>query len=100
MRPIREEEIQELLKSAQPSRFNNANPMRQKKEIVSLDDHHICQLLSGHPHAISLAAPLLQDKSLKKLYDLLNSPEIIEWLKIEGIEAPIASLKVSLDTSV
>ena len=58
-------------------------------------------LLGGHPHAISLAAPLLQDKTLKELYALLNSNEIMDWLRIEGIEGtPLASLKVSLDTSI
>jgi hypothetical protein len=39
------------------------------------------EILKGHPHAISLAAPLLQNKKLKELYELLNSDEIMNWLE-------------------
>ncbi|CDW83802.1 nb-arc domain protein [Stylonychia lemnae] len=100
MRPIKENEIEDLLSNPNSGVVFNSNPVQQKKNITRLDEHHICTLLGGHPHAISLAAPLLQDKSLKELYALLNSREIIEWLQIEGIEGPLASLKVSLDTSI
>ena len=32
---------------------------------------------------------------------MLNSNEIMDWLRIEGMEGtPLASLKVSLDTSI
>ena len=65
-----------------------------------LDDHHMCELLAGHPHAISLVAPLLQNKTLSELYKLLNSQDIMNVLRDEGIGAPLASLKVSLDTSI
>jgi hypothetical protein len=59
------------------------------------------EILKGHPHAISLAAPLLQDKKLKELYYLLNSEEINEWLENQGIkDGAVGSLKVSMDISI
>ena len=74
MRPIEQKEIQDLLKLAEPTRFFNSNPHthRENKDSMKPYEHHIFLLLGGHPHAISLAAPLLQDKSLKELYSLLN----------------------------
>ncbi len=59
------------------------------------------EILKGHPHAISLAAPLLQNKKLKELYELLNSDEIMNWLENQGIkDTPMSSLKVSMDVSI
>jgi hypothetical protein len=59
------------------------------------------EILKGHPHAISLAAPLLQNKKLKELYELLNSDEIMNWLDMQGIkDDPMGSLKVSMDISI
>lgn len=59
------------------------------------------EILKGHPHAISLAAPLLQNKKLKELYELLNSDGIINWLENEGYKNdPMGSLKVSMDISI
>lgn len=59
------------------------------------------EILKGHPHAISLAAPLLQDKRLKELYGLLNSDEIMNWLENQGIkDDSMGSLKVSMDISI
>ena len=59
------------------------------------------EILKGHPHAISLAAPLLQNKKLKELYELLNSDDIMNWLENQGIkDDPMGSLKVSMDISI
>lgn len=68
MRPIDNAEIQELLKAAEPTRVWDSNPLRENKNSLKLEEHHILHLLGGHPHAISLAAPLLQEKKLKELY--------------------------------
>lgn len=57
MRPIKDSEIEELLKSADPRRVLHSNPLKTK--TTRLDEHHMCFILGGHPHAISLAAPLL-----------------------------------------
>jgi hypothetical protein len=57
-------------------------------------------LLGGHPHAVSLAAPLLADKSLTELYKQLNSNRIMDCLRVQGIEDSMASLQISLDVSI
>lgn len=59
MRPISDREIQELLRSGDPARVLHSNPLRASKNSTRLDEHHMTILLGGHPHAISLAAPLL-----------------------------------------
>mmetsp|Transcript_10357 Transcript_10357/g.10388 ORF Transcript_10357/g.10388 Transcript_10357/m.10388 type:complete len:304 (-) Transcript_10357:33-944(-) len=101
MRPIDDNEIQELFSSAEPVRVLHSNPHRETKSSSKLEEHHILHLLGGHPHAISLAAPLLQDKSLKELYSILNSYDILDVLGSDHIEGKlIAPLKVSLETSI
>jgi len=67
MREITKQEIDELLKTISLRQLHS-NPLQRKQIPESLEDHHMTALLGGHPHAISLAAPLLQDKSLKELY--------------------------------
>ncbi len=48
-----------------------------------------------------MAAPLLQDKSLKELYSILNSYDILDVLGTDEKEGKqIAPLKVSLETSI
>ena len=59
MRPITDQEIAELLKMHEPARVLHSNPLRASKNSMRLDEHHMTQLLGGHPHAISLAAPML-----------------------------------------
>lgn len=66
-----------------------------------MGDHHLFKLLGGNPHAITLAAPLLLKMSMKELYLLLNSKEMHEVLKVEGItDSTVASLRVSLEASI
>jgi hypothetical protein len=58
-------------------------------------------LFGGNPHAIILAAPLLMKMKLKELYMLLNSKEMHEVLKIDGIkDSTVASLRLSLELSI
>lgn len=55
-REITDKEIEELL-MIRPDKVLNSNPMR--KVQGKFESHHIFDILKGHPHAISLAAPLL-----------------------------------------
>jgi len=59
------------------------------------------KLLGGNPHAIILAAPILLKMTLKELYMLLNSKEMHEILKVDGItDSTVASLRMSLEASI
>lgn len=57
-RKIEDQEIEELLR-IRPDKVLHSNPLRQKEEQTGLESHHMFEILKGHPHAISLAAPLL-----------------------------------------
>ena len=75
----------------------------EPSEMYGLMDHPILNLLSGHPHAISLAVPLLQDKTLSQLYDMLKSQPletlVIPDLPNDELDAA-RSFAVSLEVSV
>ncbi|CAI2377825.1 unnamed protein product [Moneuplotes crassus] len=75
-RKILEEEMKELLSSTKSnsSPFTNASP--------SLVNHPLFLLLGGHPQAISLAAPLLQYKSLTELFNNLSDSSVLSPNKI------------------
>lgn len=79
-RPIEQDEIEELLR-IKPEKVLHFNPFKRDDSKGGLENHHMFEILKGHPHAISLAAPLLQNKKLKELYELLNSDEIMNWLE-------------------
>ena len=72
-------------------------------ELSALDGHPIFSLLSGHPHAIALTAPLLQDKSLDQLYDLVKLQKV-DALVVPDIPADeldaTRSFAISLQISV
>lgn len=68
-REIHDKEIEELLR-IKPEKLLHSNPMSSK--CSGLESHHMFEILKGHPHAISLAAPSLQYKRLSELYALLN----------------------------
>lgn len=71
------------------------------KQVTNWAHHRIFELLSFNPHAITLAAPLLQNMSLKELYLHLDSHEITSVLEVEGIKnTEISSLKISLEVSL
>ncbi len=73
--------------------------MKDKK--LTLSEHNLFKLFGGNPHAIILAAPLLMKMSLKELYLCLNSNEMLEVLKVDGISnSTVASLRLSLEASI
>jgi hypothetical protein len=100
-REIEQREIDDLLR-VKPNKMLGFNPMGEQK--CGLQNHHMFQILRGHPHAISLAAPLLQNKTLKELYDILNSDKIMNWLRSQDMKdsemSSMTSLKVSMDISI
>ena len=72
-REIKNPELQELLQCTIPKRCKISQSINVKlrdevSETVTLLDHPFTALLGGHPQAISLAAPLLETKSLKRLF--------------------------------
>jgi len=75
----------------------------KESELSALEGHPILDFLSGHPHAISLAAPLLQDKTLDQLYNLLKSQSVdaleVPDIPKEELDAT-KSFAVSLQVSV
>ena len=71
-RDIKNKEILQLL-SCNPSKDN------QNKTLLN---HQFTELLGGHPQAISLAAPLLEYKSLKELYLEFCNSNIMDALEV------------------
>lgn len=65
-----------------------------------LGEHPIIYLLGGHPQAISLAAPLLEDNNLLDLYEILNSARFFEHLHTGLADNSLYSLQASLDLSL
>ncbi len=66
-----------------------------------MTEHHLFKILAGNPHAITLAAPILIKMKLKDLYLLLNSKEMHDVLKVDGIkDSTVASLRLSLEASI
>lgn len=78
----------------QPKKVNKNRKLR-------IEDHHLCTLLGGHPHAISLVAPFLQNnRRLADLYKmLLNVMSSEDFMSDMNNLDPTHSLKVSMDTS-
>jgi len=78
--------------------------LKKGASFVTLEGHHLMQILGGHPQAISLAAGLIVERSLKDLYKLLLSHSILDVLKVEDLTEDEAksmnSMQVSLDVSV
>lgn len=84
LRKITEDEIKELFEVQTPTQIafstpflgNNEEEKKSKQTSVKpklrVEDHHLCLLLGGHPHAISLYAPFLQNNGrLADLYKML-----------------------------
>lgn len=67
-----------------------------------LGEHPIIYLLGGHPQAISLAAPLLEEHDLLEFYEILNSTKFFEELHagLGGPDNSLYSLQASLDLSL
>ena len=99
-RDIDDDEIEELLQYEIPS----DNPIRQqfpnyKKDVLTLINHPLILMLGGHPYSISLAAPMLENKTLTELFQQLLSTNIIDGLE-ENENQPYASLRLSLEISI
>lgn len=74
-----------------------------KKALNQLSQHPVLQFLGGHPQAIALAAPLLQDRSLNQVQESLLSRGVHE---LQVVDTPqdqrcaVNTLIVSLDVSI
>jgi hypothetical protein len=75
-RNISREELQDLLNF-------NLNPRPEQEDERNLLNHPFTEMLGGHPQAISLAAPLLEYKSLKELYSAFCDSNIMDALEIQ-----------------
>ena len=105
-RRISNDEIKELLHCDIPRdsklgqslnfRFN----MRRGDEL-KLVDHPFAILLGGHPQAISLAAPMLKDKTLKNLFLAFCKTNLMDVIDDSiNIKTAQTSLRVSLELSI
>ena len=63
-----------------------------------LEKHPLFQKMNGHPHAISLIAPLAKENTLVEIYQLLHSKTFADSYKNSA--HPLLPLKLSLDTSI
>ena len=99
-REIDADEIEELLNCEIPS----DSPIWQQfpnyqKDAITLSNHPLILMLGGHPYSISLAAPMLEYKTLKELFQQLLSTNIIDGLEDNEIQS-YASLRLSLEISI
>lgn len=72
-RKIKQDELRQLLCSKIPKNCQIAQTLKIKNQKISdglltLVDHPFTELLGGHPQAISLAAPLLEYKTLREVF--------------------------------
>lgn len=73
----------------------------QEKRKKNLLNHPFTVLLGGHPQAISLAAPLLEYKSLKELFLAFCNSNMMDALSISSeSQNKNTSLRVSLELSI
>jgi len=99
-REIDNDEIEELLEYQIP----NNHPIHQhfpkiNKSEVNLSNHPFILMLGGHPQAISLAAPMLENQSLKELFQQLLDTNIMDVLGFQENQS-YASLRLSLEISI
>ena len=100
-RDISIEEIKKLLEADDSVNIGNHNDysgMHYNECHKRLENHPMFKKLSGHPHAISLIAPMVRDYSLVGLYELISSKSFVE--SQDSVSHPLNSLKFSMDTSV
>ena len=104
-RNINNNEIVELLSCDIPAgnRINQGlhqllNINRRESKLLN---HPFTELLGGHPQAISLAAPLLKDNSLKELFYAFWESNVLDVIDDPSIgHNPYTSLRVSLELSI
>ena len=99
-RPINNEELQQLLDFKIPEN----HPINQQfpgfsRGSAQLSDHPLVLMLGGHPQAISLAAPMLENQTLLELFQLLLGSNIMDALSCNNKQS-YASLRMSLDISI
>jgi energy-coupling factor transporter ATP-binding protein EcfA2 len=91
-RDIKNQELEELLKC-------KVNYTQQ--ETLTLLNHPFTALLGGHPQAISLAAPLLEYKSLKELFLAFCDSNVMDAIDYPtNTKDPNKSLRLSLELSI
>ena len=104
-RDIKNMELQELLTWSIPKNWKIGQNLNVKlvnqHEKCTLLDHPFTALLGGHPQAISLAAPLLEYKSLKRLFYAFCDSNLMDALDYPtSTQDPNKSLRLSLELSI
>ena len=106
-REIKKQEIHDLLYSPIPEAWkigqslNITSLTQNSNQARTLLNHPFTMLLGGHPQAISLAAPLLEYKSLKELFYAFCSSNLMDALDISpDNQNANTSLRVSLELSI
>lgn len=91
--------------SAPPAATGGAGEQRRGRYLAllrRLASHPLLRFLDGHPHAITLAAPLMQDRSLDEVQALVESG--VDELRVQGLPAATRSasdtLAISLQASL
>jgi hypothetical protein len=84
---------------------NEMNPINTSGALMPVPNyyrrlmkHPLFRKLNGHPHAISMIAPMAKDNTLVEIYNLLNSKTFVDSFANES--HPLSSLKLTLETSV
>mgnify|MGYP000844135314 CR=1 FL=1 len=91
-------EVDELLQLKPPRKAYGVKPVLE--QVKQLEDHHLFVLLGGHPHAIAMHAPYLQNHKLADLYkNILSMFNSQHFKKKITSRNPTHSLKVSMDIS-
>ena len=105
-RRISNDEIKELLFCDVPRDSNlgqsiNVQFNMRRGDELKLVDHPLAILLGGHPQAISLAAPMLKDKTLKNLFLTFCKTNLMDVIDDSiNIKTAQTSLRVSLELSI
>ena len=103
-RALNNKEIIELLDCQIPIESNlnqNRYQFANQKQYSQLINHPFAELLGGHPQAISLAAPLLKDNSLKELFYAFCESNVLDVIDDPSVgQNPCTSLRVSLELSI
>lgn len=75
-----------------------------EEALKALSDHPLLTFLDGHPQAIALATPLLQDRSLAELSELVNRHGVDQLAVVDipedersAVNTLVTSLQVSVD---
>lgn len=98
-RPISNNEINKLLKMQIPKDHKLRKLFPNESEQYTFVNHPFMKLLGGHPQAISLAAPMLEYKSLSELFhEFINKDfSALDYEVSSGTTSLNASLNISID---